>query len=89
MDSLFQCGVSLLLETIIHFLMKIFITALDLKNAPGDIYRGTLEKGKVDCTLIVEDEVITDIFTGKEDALKVGHTIKKFCIIITLFFRPS
>ncbi|XP_017493837.1 PREDICTED: peroxisomal multifunctional enzyme type 2-like, partial [Rhagoletis zephyria] len=52
------------------------VWTLDLKNAPGDIYRGPLEKGSPDCVLTVEDQVIADIFTGKEDALKAfmnGH----------------
>lgn len=44
--------------------------ALDLKNLPGDIYRGSPKQGTPDCTLTVDDDVITDIFKGKEDAMQ-------------------
>lgn len=42
----------------------------DFKNGDGAIYQGEPKNGKPNCTLIIEDEVAVEIFTGKLDAMK-------------------
>lgn len=47
------------------------LLALDLKNGTGSIYRGIIKEGEPDCTLVVEDDILTDIFEGREDPIQV------------------
>ncbi|GIY49388.1 hypothetical protein CDAR_600721 [Caerostris darwini] len=43
---------------------------LDLKNAPGSVYKGTPKHDKPDCTFILEDELFTKIMDGSADPQK-------------------
>ena len=83
------------MEYVFHFLLAVamfhFIhsLALDLKNGNGDIYQGVLKSGKPDCTISVEDDVITNIFLGKEDPIQVNQLsdVMHVDISIYLLFR--
>ena len=56
--------------------LKCCYKALDLKNPPGEVYRGP-PKGKADCTLTMSDDDLVKMATGELDAQKVeGSAIK-------------
>jgi len=42
----------------------------DFKNGDGAIHQGEPKTGKPNCTLIIEDDVAIEIFSGKLDAMK-------------------
>ncbi|XP_029844734.2 peroxisomal multifunctional enzyme type 2 [Ixodes scapularis] len=49
---------------------------LDLKNGHGAVYSGTPKQGKADCTFVMEDDILHDIYTGKLDAQRAFMTGK-------------
>ncbi|KAG0413126.1 hypothetical protein HPB47_009735 [Ixodes persulcatus] len=49
---------------------------LDLKNGQGAVYSGTPKQGKADCTFVMEDDILHDIYTGKLDAQRAFMTGK-------------
>ena len=57
--------------------------ALDLKNAPGEVYQGAPRNGKVDCTLTMSDEDIIKMASGELDAQKVSnHHLLRLILLI-------
>ena len=40
-------------------------TATDMKNGDGNMYRGKPKSGKADCTLVISDEDVIDLASGK------------------------
>lgn len=48
-----------------------FVSALDLKNGDGSVYKGSPKTGKADCILNIDEETAINVFEGREDAMKV------------------
>uniref|UniRef100_A0A2R5LJG5 Peroxisomal multifunctional enzyme type 2 n=1 Tax=Ornithodoros turicata TaxID=34597 RepID=A0A2R5LJG5_9ACAR len=49
---------------------------LDLRNGKGAMYEGACKQGKPDCVLIMEDDILFDIYQGKLDAQRAFMTGK-------------
>lgn len=54
---------------------KIFLSALDLKNDAGAVYKGLPKHDKPDCTFILEDDLFSKIMDGSADPQKVILTL--------------
>ncbi|GIX71073.1 hypothetical protein CEXT_227441 [Caerostris extrusa] len=60
--------------------LQIVCRPLDLKNAPGSVYKGTPKHDKPDCTFILEDELFTKIMDGSADPQKLAFMSGKLKI---------
>jgi len=52
------------------------VWTLDVKNPPGDVYKGAPKNGRPDCTLTIDDDYAVEVFEGREDAMRAFMTGK-------------
>ena len=60
-------------------------SAVDLKNPPGAIYRGTPRNEKAGCTLTLSDELFVDMASGKITGQQVLPFLQTFTFITITF----
>ena len=59
---------------------SLYVTATDLRQGKGSIYRGKPEGGKADCSLTVADDDLVGLATGKLNAQTVS-IVRIYCVV--------